>query len=109
MSLHRKRLERRVPRLRGHRDSRRSSMRAFGIAGLSVVLGVVVGTAMQGTAADGDPRMGTPPTRAEPAAPTTVLDAARESLFGDVYVEPTRWRKLRFSTFLTEGWNEPWA
>jgi hypothetical protein len=53
--------------------------------------------------------MGKPPTRAEPAPPTNVFDAARESLFGDVYVEPTRWRELHLSTFFTEGWNEPWA
>jgi len=73
------------------------------------VLGAMIGTPVPATAADAGRGMGTPPTRAEPAPPTSVLDAARESLFGDVYVEPTRWRELPFSTFFTEGWNEPWA
>jgi hypothetical protein len=75
----------------------------------AVVSMLVVGHATRAIAADQEPRMGTPPTRTEPAPPTSVLDAARESLFGDVYVEPTRWRELPFSTFFTEGWNEPWA
>src|SRR5689334_13089260 len=76
-------------------------MRAFGPAGMPFVLGVLLGTAVQARAADTGSGMGTPPT--------SVLDAARESLFGDVYVEPTGWRELRFPTFLTEGWNEAWA
>jgi hypothetical protein len=82
---------------------------AFATAWLTLVLGAVLGAALPATGADAGGGMGTPPTRAEPAPPTSVLDAARESLFGDVYAEPTRWRELSISTFLTEGWNEPWA
>jgi hypothetical protein len=35
--------------------------------------------------------------------------AIRESLFGDVYAEPSNWRPLPARTFFTEGWNEPWV
>jgi hypothetical protein len=84
-------------------------MRRFAIAGVALVLGAVLGTPTPGSAADPGRGTGTPPTRAVPASPTGVLEAARESLFGDVYAEPTRWRELPFSTFFTEGWDEPWA
>jgi hypothetical protein len=35
--------------------------------------------------------------------------AAGESLTGDVYAEPTRWRPLSLGTFFTEGWDQAWA
>jgi hypothetical protein len=38
----------------------------------------------------------------------SVLDAAKESLFGDPYAEPDRWQELSLGTFFTEGWDEPW-
>ncbi len=38
-----------------------------------------------------------------------VLRAAVESLTGDVYAEPSRWRPLSLGSFFSEGWNEPWA
>lgn len=38
-----------------------------------------------------------------------VLDAAIESLTGDVYAEPSRWRPLSLGTFFTEGWDQAWA
>jgi hypothetical protein len=104
-----------TPRVRDLRRPRSTASQpsggvgALAVAWLTLVLGVVLGTPVPGIAADHDRGMGTPPTRSEPAPPTTVLDAARESLFGDVYVEPTRWRELPFSTFFTEGWDEPWA
>ena len=48
------------------------------------------------------------------AAPTAagsggVLDAAKESLFGDVYADPSRWRPLTLGTFFSEGWTQPWV
>jgi Putative MetA-pathway of phenol degradation len=39
----------------------------------------------------------------------TLLDATRESLFGDVYAEPSRWQPLSAGTFFSEGWTRPWA
>jgi len=84
-------------------------MRAFALAWMALVVGVIVGTPVRGIAAEQTRGMGTPPTLIEPAPPTSVFDAARESLFGDVYVEPTHWRELPFSTLFTEGWDEPWA
>ena len=81
-------------------------MRAIAIAGVTLVLGAVLGAPMPAPAADPCAGMGGPSTRADP---TGVFDAARESLFGDVYAEPTRWRDLPLSTFFTEGWDEPWA
>ena len=45
-----------------------------------------------------------PPTRHE----YSVLDAARESLFGDPYADPERWQPLSLGTFFTEGWDDPW-
>jgi hypothetical protein len=38
-----------------------------------------------------------------------VLQAAAESLTGDVYAEPSRWRPLSLETLFSEGWNQPWA
>ena len=32
-----------------------------------------------------------------------------ESLTGDVYAEPSRWRELSLGGLFSEGWNEPWA
>jgi len=47
---------------------------------------------------------------AEPARPKySFWEAAKESLFGDVYSHPERWRSLSLSTFFTEGWDEPWV
>jgi len=51
-------------------------MRAFAVVWLAIVLGIVFGTPVRGNAADQTRGMGTPPTRSEPAPPTTVLDAA---------------------------------
>jgi hypothetical protein len=44
-----------------------------------------------------------------PPREMSFLEAAEESIFGDVYAEPTRWRPLSLSTLFSEGWNEPWA
>jgi hypothetical protein len=38
-----------------------------------------------------------------------VIDSAVESLTGDVYAEPSRWRPLSLGSLFSEGWNEPWA
>jgi hypothetical protein len=35
--------------------------------------------------------------------------AIRESLFGDVYANPERWRPLSLGTFFSAGWNTPWV
>ncbi len=35
--------------------------------------------------------------------------AIGESLFGDVYAEPSKWRPLPARTFFSEGWNKPWV
>ena len=35
--------------------------------------------------------------------------AAGESLTGDVYADPSRWRPLSLGTFFSEGWNEAWV
>jgi hypothetical protein len=42
-------------------------------------------------------------------APPSFLDTIGESLFGDVYAEPSRWQPLSAGSFFTEGWNRPWA
>ena len=39
----------------------------------------------------------------------TFLEAVKESLVGDVYAEPERWRSLSYGTLFTEGWDEPWV
>ena len=38
-----------------------------------------------------------------------VVDAAIESLTGDVYAQPSRWRPLSLETFFSEGWDQAWA
>ena len=48
---------------------------------------------------------------AQPPTPAsyTLLDTISESLFGDVYAEPSKWQPLSAGTFFSEGWNRPWA
>src|SRR5215831_11322495 len=48
---------------------------------------------------------------AQTSKPTSYsfLDTTKESLFGDVYAEPSRWQPLSAGTFFTEGWKQPWA
>ena len=84
-------------------------MTRLAIVGLALFLGYIfVPTA--GDAAEPVPQTGTMPRRVTPPpSDMTVWGAAEESIFGDVYAEPTRWRELSLSTFFTEGWNEPWA
>src|SRR5262245_12238585 len=41
--------------------------------------------------------------------PVGVFEAARESILGDVYAEPSRWQALPLTSFFEEGWDEPWA
>ena len=38
-----------------------------------------------------------------------VVDAAIESIAGDVYAQPSRWRPLSLGTFFSEGWDQAWA
>jgi hypothetical protein len=37
------------------------------------------------------------------------FQAAGESLTGDVYADPSRWRPLSLGTFFSEGWDEAWV
>jgi len=79
------------------------------VVGIVVGLGVLLGSPRPGRAGGSNYGVEAPSMRAEPLPPTGVFEAARESLFGNVYAEPTRWRPLSLSTFFTEGWDEPWA
>src|SRR2546425_12817549 len=46
----------------------------------------------------------------EPArARYSLWNAAGESVFGDAYSHPERWRPLSLGTFFTEGWDQPWV
>ena len=38
-----------------------------------------------------------------------VRETMSQSLFGDVYADPSRWRPLSLGTFFSEGWNSPWV
>lgn len=49
------------------------------------------------------------PGSASAAEPVGVFEAARESIVGDVYAEPSTWEPLALTTLFSEGWNEPWA
>lgn len=37
------------------------------------------------------------------------VEAAVESITGDVYSEPSKWQELSYSDLLSKGWNKPWA
>jgi hypothetical protein len=37
------------------------------------------------------------------------VDAAIDSITGDVYAEPSRWRPLSVGTLFSEGWDQAWA
>ena len=50
-----------------------------------------------------------PSMAAESSQERGVSHAIIESLTGDVYAEPSKWRELCLSTFFTDGWDEPWA
>jgi len=47
--------------------------------------------------------------QAPPPKSYSFLDTVRESLFGDVYSDPSRWRPLTLEGLFTEGWNRPWV
>jgi hypothetical protein len=50
--------------------------------------------------------------KAEEASPVPevgFLQAARESITGDVYSEPSQWRSLPLRTLFSEGWNQSWV
>src|SRR5262245_9214055 len=51
------------------------------------------------------------PALAQTSKPTSYsfLDTTKESLFGDVYAELSRWQPLSAGMFFSEGWNRPWA
>ena len=72
--------------------SRNDAIRLFAAA---LVMGVV--TLLSDTAS------------AQQPSEHTWTSAIRESLFGDVYANPERWRPLSIGTFFTEGWNTPWV
>src|SRR5581483_10845337 len=74
------------------------------VVGIVVGLGVLLGSPRPGRAGGSNYGVEAPSMRAEPLPPTGVFEAARESLFGNVYAEPTRWRPLSLSTFFTAGW-----
>jgi len=38
-----------------------------------------------------------------------VWDTMGQSLFGDVYAEPSKWQPLSAGGFFSEGWDRPWA
>ena len=38
-----------------------------------------------------------------------LLGAARESITGDVYAEPSRWQPLTLGTLFSDGWDQAWA
>jgi hypothetical protein len=39
----------------------------------------------------------------------TWSSAIKQSLFGDVYADPSRWKPLSLGTFFSEGWDMPWV
>ena len=36
-------------------------------------------------------------------------DVVRQSVFGDVYSDPSQWRELTIGSFFTEGWDKAWV
>jgi hypothetical protein len=48
---------------------------------------------------------GLPPT--SPCVEMGIFDTIQASVFGEP--DPRSWRPLRFSSFFSEGWNEPWV
>ena len=39
----------------------------------------------------------------------SVSEMVNESLFGDVYAEPSDWQALSLDNLFSKGWNQPWA
>lgn len=70
-------------------------MRAMMIGVLLVVLGMW-SAALAASASTEPERIG-------------VVDAAIESLTGDVYAQPSKWRPLTLGTLFSEGWDQAWA
>jgi hypothetical protein len=69
---------------------------------LGVGLIMVVASRAPVTAGGPAPKTGEPPE-------IGVLQAAGESLTGDVYADPSRWRPLSLGTLFSEGWNQAWV
>lgn len=49
------------------------------------------------------------PPDQRPRVEMGLLDTITESLFGDVYAEPSTWTPQTLGTFFTEGWLQPWV
>jgi hypothetical protein len=47
--------------------------------------------------------------RAEMSTAEEVRGTISQSLFGDVYSDPSRWRPLTLGGFFSEGWDSPWV
>lgn len=38
----------------------------------------------------------------------TTGEIISESMFGDVYSDPSKWQELSYGNFFTKGWDKPW-
>lgn len=64
---------------------------------------LVAAVLLAGPAVAAEDAVGAEPRR------TGFFAAAVESLTGDVYANPERWRPLSWGTLFSEGWDEPWV
>lgn len=60
-------------------------------------------------AEDASPVVAESPSENPEQSKVGVLRAAIESLTGDVYATPSKWKPLSLGSFFSEGWNESWA
>jgi len=66
------------------------------VTALTLALGVVASTSIA--------------ARAQPLSGAgQVRETISQSLFGDVYSDPSRWRPLTLEGFFSEGWGSPWV
>jgi hypothetical protein len=62
------------------------------------------------TAVLGIALMASPALAQESKPPSySLLDTIGQSMFGDVYSDPSKWQPLSVRGFFTEGWNRPWV
>ena len=56
------------------------------------------------------PRPAVAPVAAAPVERSyTIGEVISESVFGDVYADPSRWEALTFRQLFTKGWDKPWV
>ncbi len=84
------------------RDTLKKQFIVIGLVGLALVSGGLL-AAEQAVAE----KKSDAPVQAEKSY--TFAEVVHESIFGDVYSDPSKWQELSIGNFFSKGWDKPWV